>query len=136
MHVTRLEMLASIERQRLDAIGLRIGHRRSVILPRSQTMPRLAGPELVENARAVITLENHPVTGGLGSAVAETIAEHGSGRPLARLGPQDTYAVGGTQPYVLERFGLSAAAVVRSAEKLLGARLGLAAGGALRGQPQ
>ncbi len=84
----------------------------------------------------MITLENNPVTGGLGSAVAETIAEQRIDRPFARLGPQDTYAVGGTQPYVLERFGLSAAAVVRSAETLLGARLGFAAGGALRGQPQ
>ena len=44
--------------------------------------------------QTVITAENHSTTGGLGSAVAETLAEAALPRPLHRLGIQDTYAEG------------------------------------------
>ncbi len=39
-------------------------------------------------ARVVVTAENHTIIGGLGSAVAETLAEAGLGRPLRRVGLQ------------------------------------------------
>jgi transketolase len=78
--------------------------------------------ESIERSRGVITLENHLVTGGLGSAVAEVIAEAGLGRRLVRLGLQDTYAAGGTLSYLLERFGMDADAVVAAAGELLGER--------------
>ncbi len=74
---------------------------------------------VVEAARGVITLENHLVTGGLGSAVAERMAEAGLGTPLVRLGLQSTYAVGGTQRYLFDRYGISANAVLGAAERLL-----------------
>jgi transketolase C-terminal domain/subunit len=45
-------------------------------------------------ARLAVTAENHSVIGGLGSAVAETIAEAGLGRPLRRIGLRDTFAEG------------------------------------------
>ncbi len=45
-------------------------------------------------ARLVVTAENHSIIGGLGSAVAETIAEAGLGRPLRRVGLRDTFAEG------------------------------------------
>ena len=38
----------------------------------------------------VITMENHSVIGGLGSAAAEAMADAGAGRRLVRLGLQDT----------------------------------------------
>lgn len=79
-------------------------------------------PEAIARTPAVITLENHLVTGGLGSAIAELMAQHGLGRPLVRLGLADTYAAGGTRAYLFERFGLSAAAVAAAAERLLGVR--------------
>jgi transketolase len=75
---------------------------------------------LLDGARGVITLENHLVTGGLGSAVAELMAERGARASLVRLGLQSTYAVGGTQRYLFDRYGLSANAVLEAAERLLG----------------
>ena len=44
--------------------------------------------------QTVITAENHSIIGGLGSAVAETLAEAALPRPLHRLGLQDTFAEG------------------------------------------
>jgi hypothetical protein len=46
------------------------------------------------SARAVVTAENHSIIGGLGSAVAETLAEAGLGRPLRRVGLAGTFAEG------------------------------------------
>jgi transketolase len=43
----------------------------------------------------VITLENHVTEGGIGSLVAETMADAGVGKRLMRLGLKDTYAHGG-----------------------------------------
>ncbi|WP_295608340.1 transketolase C-terminal domain-containing protein, partial [uncultured Lamprocystis sp.] len=73
----------------------------------------------------VITLENHGIIGGLGSAVAELMAEAGLGKRLIRLGLRDTYAHGAGRDYLLREYGLDAMALVRAAEDLTGARLGL-----------
>lgn len=73
----------------------------------------------------VITLENHTVIGGLGSAVAELIAEHGIGKRLIRLGLQDTYAHGASRPYLMREYGLDAPALVRGVEQLLGRPTGV-----------
>lgn len=59
------------------------------------------------DAKGVVTAENHSVIGGLGSAVAETMAEAGVGVPLRRIGVQDIYATAGSRPYLFKRFGLS-----------------------------
>jgi transketolase len=67
----------------------------------------------------VVTLENHLVTGGLGSLAAEKIAENGLGVKLARLGLQDTFAHGASKGYLMREYGLDALALIRSAEGLL-----------------
>jgi transketolase len=58
--------------------------------------------------RAVVTAENHLVTGGLGSAVAEVLAEAGGCPPLTRLGIRHTFAEGAASgPYLFQKYGLS-----------------------------
>jgi len=73
----------------------------------------------------VITLENHSIIGGLGSAVAETMAAAGAGKKLIRLGLQDTYAHGAGRRHLMQEHGLDAAALLGAVESLLGERLGL-----------
>ena len=70
----------------------------------------------------VITLENHTVIGGLGSAVAEVMAEAGLGKRLIRMGLQDTYAHGASRGYLMREYRIDALAVVEEIEKLLGSR--------------
>jgi len=70
-------------------------------------------------ARAVITAENHSVVGGLGSAVAEALAEAGIGVPLRRVGVQDRFAESGSRAYLFAKYGLDAATVVRQAWSVL-----------------
>lgn len=82
--------------------------------------------EAIENARyGVVTMENHTVVGGLGSAVAEVIAEHGIGKKLVRIGLQDTYAHGASRHYLMKEYGLDATSLVRAIEKLSGQNLNI-----------
>ena len=74
----------------------------------------------------VITMENHLVTGGLGSAVAEVMADHGIGVPLRRLGLNDTYAHGASQGHLLAEYHLDARSLVVAVESMLGRDLGIA----------
>jgi transketolase len=73
----------------------------------------------------VITVENHGIIGGLGSAVAERMAETGLARRLIRLGLRDTYTHGAGRTYLMREYGLDAMAVVRAAGDLTGTPLGI-----------
>jgi transketolase len=74
-------------------------------------------------AKVVVTAENHTVVGGLGSAVAEVLAEAGLGRPLRRVGLRDTFAEGArTGPYLFGTYGLSTQALADAAWTALGRR--------------
>lgn len=71
--------------------------------------------EAIARTPHVVTAENHLVTGGLGSAVAETIAESGLARPLRRVGIADTFAEGArTATYLFEKYGLSTQTLIET----------------------
>lgn len=74
----------------------------------------------------VITLENHSIVGGLGTAVAEMMAEAGAGRRLVRLGVPGTYAHGASLRHLMAEYGLDARALVRAVEGLVGRDLDIA----------
>jgi transketolase len=72
-------------------------------------------------ARVVLAAENHLVCGGLGSAVAEVLAESGLGRPLRRIGLRDTFAEGAcTASYLFGKYGLSTQSIIDAAWLALG----------------
>lgn len=76
--------------------------------------------EAVGGHRLVVTVEEHTVIGGLGSAVAELIAEAGDARPrLRRIGLQDVYGESGPNDALLESYGLSAARVAAQVQVFL-----------------
>jgi transketolase len=67
-------------------------------------------------SQVVITAENHSIIGGLGSAVAEALAESGLGRPLLRIGLQDTFAEGAKDArYLFTKHGLTVQNLVTTA---------------------
>lgn len=68
---------------------------------------------------AIVTVENHNIIGGLGSAVAEVLADEGVGLPFKRVGIQDRFCEGGTTPYLMDKFGLNAPAIVRAAKTVM-----------------
>lgn len=73
----------------------------------------------------VVTLENHVTEGGIGSLLAEIMADNGVGKRLVRLGLKDTYAHGGSRGYLMKYYGLDATALVAGVEDLLDTQLGI-----------
>ena len=67
----------------------------------------------------VLTAENHSVIGGLGSAVAETLMEAGISARFRRIGIRDTFAEGGSTPYLFDKYGLSARHIEVALTRLL-----------------
>ena len=56
----------------------------------------------------IVTIENHSIYGGLGSAVSEVIAENGIAVPLKRIGVKERFGQVGTAEFLQEEFGLTA----------------------------
>jgi len=87
------------------------------------TLKPFNDPAVVQAAaqanRGVITMENHTIIGGLGTAVAEAMAENGTGGRLVRIGLRDTYAHGASRPYLMREYGLDARALIAATEMLL-----------------
>lgn len=78
--------------------------------------------EAVRQPRVVVAAEEHTIVGGLGSAVAEVLAESAFSRPkrFARLGYPDVFPDEyGSQASLMERYGLTAAAMVAKVEELI-----------------
>jgi transketolase len=72
--------------------------------------------ELASGHDLVITLEEHSIIGGLGSAAAEALAEAGLGVPLKRLGMPDLFAHEvGSQAHLRSHYALDSAAVAAAA---------------------
>ena len=67
---------------------------------------------------AVVTAENHNVTGGLGSAVCEALAEI-KPVPVERVGVKESFGEVGTQDYLQKRFGLTADEIAKAAIKCI-----------------
>ena len=91
--------------QALKAEGLSVGVTNiHTIKPLdAAAVARLAG-----QAKAVVTAEDHQINGGLGSAVAEALAEAGIGRKLLRIGLRDTFGESGTPEELLAHFKMDA----------------------------
>lgn len=72
-------------------------------------------------ARAVLTIEEHTLVGGLGSAVAETLMDAGKGGvPFARLGFPDVFTEElGSQAEIMGKYGLTSANLAAKAKQLL-----------------
>jgi transketolase len=70
---------------------------------------------MARRSRIVITVENHTIVGGLGSAIAEALAEAGISAPLRRLGIADTFAEAGSREYLFAKYGLGTQNIVEMA---------------------
>ncbi len=107
----------------LTALGLSIQHLHI------STLKPFTDPQVVDAIQkakfGVITMENHTIIGGLGSATAEIIAEQGIGKRLTRIGLQDRYAHGASRHYLMKEYGLDALALVRAIEAQTGQQFDL-----------
>lgn len=93
------------------------------------TLKPFTDPQVVESLKKVkygaVTIENGTVIGGLGTCVAEVMAENAIGKPLLKVGLNDQYAHGVSKMYLLEHYHLDAMELIKKVEKLMGKDLGI-----------
>ena len=63
--------------------------------------------ELAGSVTRLVTVENHVVSGGLGTAVAETLVDHRVRQPLTRLGLPDQWLECGSVASLQDKYGLT-----------------------------
>ncbi len=68
-----------------------------------------------EETKGILTVEDHNIIGGLGSAVAETLSEN-KPTPLKRWGVLDQYGESGTEKDLYHAYKLDAAGIAEAAE--------------------
>jgi transketolase len=86
------------------------------------TVKPLDGEGILESASRtgrVVTCEDHSVSGGLGGAVAELLAEE-MPLPMRRIGIRDSFGVSGTVEELLEHYGLSARHIAGAIREFIG----------------
>lgn len=92
------------------------------------TLKPFTDPLVVESIKkakhGVVTIENHVVNGGLGTAVGEVMLENQLSKKFIKVGIQDEWTHGASKPYLLKKYGLDAETLIHSVEEILGKDLG------------
>lgn len=75
--------------------------------------------EIAKKYKYIITVEEHQITGGLGSTIAEIIAENNMNTKIIRLGLNDEFtSVVGNQEYLREIYKIDYKTIIRKIESL------------------
>jgi transketolase len=88
-------------------------------VPTLKPFDREAVLSLLARVPRVVTAENHVVTGGLASAVADAVADEGLAVTLRRIGIPDCFCDSGSIPYLVERYRMDAPSLVEAARSVL-----------------
>lgn len=75
--------------------------------------------KLAKETRAVVTVEEHQIAGGLGSAVAEVLAQFAP-TPIEFVGVRDEFGQSGTPKELIEHYGMGQDGIISAVMKVLG----------------
>ena len=105
---------ALLAARQLEAEGVRVS------VTNIHTIKPLDSEAIVREARvgAVVTVEEHQIAGGLGSAIAEALAQEYS-VPIEFVGVRDQYGQSGTPAELIEHYGLGVSHIVAAAKKAI-----------------
>ncbi len=76
---------------------------------------------IAQKCGAIVTAEDHSIIGGLGGAVAESLATNHP-TPLEQVGVQDVFGMSGQPAELMEHYGLTMSDIVKSAHKAIARR--------------
>jgi transketolase len=74
--------------------------------------------QVAQKTKAVVSAEEHNIIGGLGSAIAEVLAENAP-TPMVRVGILDTFGESGRPQELMEKYGLTKASLIEAVHKVL-----------------
>ncbi|OGD88296.1 transketolase [Candidatus Curtissbacteria bacterium RIFCSPLOWO2_02_FULL_40_11] len=71
-----------------------------------------------EKSGAVVTVEDHQITGGLGSAIAEVLSRN-KPLPMEYIGLQDTFAESGKPAELIKKYKMDDEAIIEAVKKVI-----------------
>ena len=75
--------------------------------------------EKLSRCKAIITVEEHSIIGGLGSAVAEYYSTFSSHPAVIKLGIPDEFCHAGSHDFILEKYGLTAEGIYEQIRSII-----------------
>jgi transketolase len=75
--------------------------------------------KLLPRTAGLVTVEEHQIAGGMGSAVAEYVVQSGNQRPIEFIGVHDRFGQSGTPTELIEYYGMGVSHIVDAAKKIL-----------------
>jgi len=99
---TLAEVIVAVENLKKEGYSVQIIH-----VPVVKPLDGATIIEYVKKTKFVITVENHSITGGLGSAICELLAEYYPA-PVHRIGVNDAFGQSGKWDFLLDYYGLNA----------------------------
>ncbi|MFO1501729.1 MAG: transketolase C-terminal domain-containing protein [Verrucomicrobiota bacterium] len=97
-----------------EGIGAALLH-----VPTLKPLDAAAIAELAASVPLLVSVENHVVTGGLGSAVADVIVSAQSRTQLVKIGIPDRFIECGSLPFLHAKYGLTTANIVATVRSVL-----------------
>jgi transketolase len=76
--------------------------------------------KVADTVRGIVTVENHSIVGGLGSAVAEVLSMRNTHPRLSMVGVEDCFTESGKPSDVKNKYGLNVADVVSHVRRVIG----------------
>ncbi|MFH0804073.1 MAG: transketolase C-terminal domain-containing protein [Candidatus Zambryskibacteria bacterium] len=78
--------------------------------------------DLAKEAGAIVSVEEHQVVGGLGSAIAEVLAQN-CPVPMELIGVHDKYGQSGTPKELIEYYGMGVSSIEKAVERVMGRKV-------------
>ena len=75
--------------------------------------------QIAKNCKAIVTVEEHSIFGGLGEACASYLLQRGINKPFRIIGIPDEYTVTGSQLEIFNHYGISENGLAKTALNLL-----------------
>jgi len=107
------EVLLAAQQLEKEGIGTVVLNNHTI-----KPMDKKAVSEVAKKCGAVVTVEEHQVNGGLGSAVAEVLAKE-SPVPMEFVGMQDSFGESGKPEELLKKYKMTSSDIIASVKKVI-----------------
>ena len=107
------EALKAAEELKKNKIDVRVINCHTIKPIDKQTLIKAA-----RETKAIVTVEEHQIAGGLGSAVAEVLSESRP-VPIERIGIKDRFGESGPPEKLLNHFGLTTPHIVKAVQRII-----------------
>lgn len=74
---------------------------------------------LASTVKGIVTVENHSILGGIGSRIAEILAQRPNHAPVAYVGVEDVFTESGNSTKVKEKYGLNVENIISKVESVM-----------------